>query len=585
MWVEVSIEVICTPEMLQAAAAVARGESPADLLVTGGRVVNVFTGEVASANVACAGGVIAGVGSQYTAGETVLDAGGAYLIPGLIDAHLHVESTLLMPAELARAVISRGTTALVCDPHEIANVLGLAGVELMLTAAAGLPVDFFFTAPSCVPATPLETAGGAIGPRDVEKLLEKPQVVGLGEMMNYPGAIAGEAGVAAMICAAANRGKALDGHAPGVTGIELQAYAGAGLSTDHEVTGAAEALEKVRAGMTVIIRQGSAARNLEAVLPAVTERNCASFMFGCDDREAGDLLERGHLDAVLREAVALGLDPVLAVRLATLNPARHYRLGRRGALAPGYRADLVVVEDLHDFAVRLTVKDGKVAARQGEAVLPPVSFTPPPAALHTVRLARLPEPADFTLEAPPGAVPVIGLIPGEIITAKLILEPRRGEGGAVLSDPERDILKIAVLERHRGSGGRAVGLVRGLGLKTGALASSVAHDSHNIIVVGVEEKAMAAAAAAVAQAGGGFAAAGAGGEVLALLPLPVAGLMSLEPAATVAAGVRAVNSAARSLGTTLDQPFLALSFLALPVIPHLKITDRGLVDVGRFSFI
>ncbi len=436
-----------------------------------------------------------------------------------------------------------------------------------------------------MPATPLETAGGEIGLPDVEKLLEHPRVVGLGEMMHYPGVIAGEARVAAMLCAAAKRGKALDGHAPGVTGKELQAYAGAGLSTDHEATGAAEALEKVRAGMAVIIRQGSAARNLEAILPAVTCRNCGSFMFGCDDREAGDLLERGHLDAILREAVALGLDSVLAVRLATLHPARHFRLGRRGALAPGYRADLVAVEDLQKFTVRFVIKDGKVAARNGESLLSWPSFTVPSGFRRTVRLARLPEPADFALVLPPGPAAVIGLIPGEIITEKLFLEPRREEGGAVRADQERDIVKIAVLERHRGSGRRAVGLVRGLGLKTGALASSVAHDSHNLIVAGVEEGAMAAAAAAVARAGGGFAAAGACGAVRALLPLPVAGLMSLQSATAVASGMRAVNAAARELGTPLEQPFLALSFLALPVIPHLKITDRGLVDVDRFTFL
>lgn len=576
---------LCTTHCLEHITAVARGDCPADLLVTGGRVVNVFTGEVNKVNVAVAGTAIAGVGPGYRTGKTVYEAGGAWLIPGLIDAHFHLESSLLMPAELARVVISRGTTALVCDPHEIANVHGPAGVELMLAAAAGLPVDFFFTAPSCVPSTALETAGGVIGLPEIEKLFSHPQVIGLGEVMCYPDVIAGQEQTLAMLCAASGWGKTLDGHAPGVMGKELQAYAGAGLSTDHEVTDANEALEKVRAGMTVIIRQGSAARNLEAVLPAVNERNYGSFMFGCDDRAVGDLLEQGHLDAILREAVALGLDPVLAVRLASLHPACHYRLGRRGALAPGYRADLVAVEDLQSFAVRSVIKNGQVVVRDGGLVSSWPSFEVPAAFLDTFHLDRLPEPADFTLSLPPGPAAVIGLIPGEIVTEKLFLEPRRGRGGTVLADPERDLIKIAVLERHRCSGRRTVGLVRGFGLKSGAIASSVAHDSHNLIVAGVEEEAMAAAATAVAQAGGGFGVAGAGGTVHALLPLPVAGLMSQQPASTVAAEMRVVNAAARALGTLLEQPFPTLSFLALPVIPHLKITDRGLVDVDRFALL
>ncbi len=575
----------CLPYCLQHTTAVARGECPADLLVTGGKVVDVFTGEISSGNIAVAGEIIAGVGLDYSTGKTVCDAGGAFLIPGLIDAHLHVESTLLMPAELARVVLTRGTTALVCDPHEIANVLGPAGVALMLTAAAALPVDFFFNAPSCVPSTLLETAGGKIDLSDIERLFEHPRVVGLGEVMCYPDVIAGKERVAAMLCAAVNRGKVLDGHAPGVTGKDLQAYAGAGLSTDHEVSGAAEALEKIGAGMAVIIRQGSAARNLEAILPAVTERNCGSFMFGCDDRAAGDLLEHGHLDTILREAVALGLDPVLAVRLAALHPARHYRLGRRGAIAPGYRADLLVVQDLQNFTVRDVIKDGRVAVRDGKLHLSWPAFDVPEAFLQTMRLKRLPEAEDFSLFLPPGPAAVIGLLPGEVVTEKLFLEPKRGVGGAVCADPVRDLAKVAVLERHCRSGRRSIGLVQGLGLRSGAIASSVAHDSHNLIVAGVDEKAMAAAATAVARAGGGFAVAGSGGTVQALLPLPVAGLMSQQPAVAVAAAMRTVNAAARGLGTPLEQPFLALSFLALPVIPHLKLTDRGLVDVDRFTLI
>ena len=572
-------------EKLKAISEVARGARPASLLLKGGRVVNLFTREVRDAAVAVGGSTIAGVEAGYSKGREVIDLAGGLIIPGLIDAHIHLESTLLLPAHFAAVALPHGTTAVIADPHEIANVLGEAGITFMLRATEQLPLDFYFMAPSCVPATEMETAGGEITPEQVERLLDQPRMLGLAEMMNYPGVIAGDAAVAAKIAAAHRRKKPVDGHIPGLGGRDLQAYLGAGISTDHECVSAAEALEKVGCGMKVIIREGSAARNLAALLPAVKAAGSRHFMFGSDDKEAAELLSAGHLDEILRRAVALGCDPLDAVEMATLNPARHYGLARRGAVAPGYRADLAVVDDLQSFNVRLVIKDGRVAAREGKPV---AKITSPPAdegVMHTIKLRRPLQADDFKFKAGPGALPVIGIIPEQIITEKLTLEPRRDESGAVLADPGRDIIKIAVIERHRGSGRAALGLVKGLGLRSGAIASSVAHDSHNIIVAGVEEAAMAAAVNELARAGGGFVAVDGTAMVRSLLPLPVAGLISPEPAVKVAAAMAEVTAAARSLGTAPLNPFLTLSFLALPVIPHLKITDRGLFDVNSFNFI
>lgn len=570
---------------LTASSEVARGVRPASLMLRGGRVLNIFTREIVEADLLIEGGVVAAVGSGYPAGEQVIDLAGGFVIPGFIDAHIHLESTLLLPAQFAAVVLPHGTTAVIADPHEIANVLGEVGVNYMLEAAEKLPLDLYFMAPSCVPSTDMETAGGELTPEQVERLLDHPRVLGLAEMMNFPGVIHGDQAVAAKIAAARRRGKPVDGHLPAMGGRELQAYLAAGISTDHEAVTAVEALEKVSCGMRVIIREGSAARNLSALLPAVKAAGSRWFMFGSDDKEAGELLSAGHIDELLRRAVAQGGDPFDAVEMASLNPALHYGLERRGAVAPGYRADLVVVDDLKNFRVRLVLKDGRVVAREGAPVVEIAAYPPGEELLQTVRLARESRRDDFELKVGPGAVPVIGIIPEQIITEKLLLEPRRSENGFVRADPQRDIIKVAVVERHRRSGRVAVGLLRGLGLRRGAIASSVAHDSHNIIVAGVSEAAMAAAVSALARCGGGFAVVDEPAEPAALLPLPVAGIISTEPAAGVAAALEKVTAAAHALGAEPAQPFLTLSFLALPVIPHLKITDRGLFDVDSFSFI
>lgn len=571
-------------EML-AISEVARGKRPASLLLEGGRVANLFTRKVVDAGVAVAGAEIAGVGAGYSEGDEVIKLAGEVIIPGLIDAHIHIESTLLLPAYFAAAVLPHGTTAVIADPHEIANVLGEAGINFMLSSSEKLPLDFYFMAPSCVPATEMETAGGEITAGQVERLLDHPRMLGLGEMMNFPGVIYGDAAVAAKIAAAHRRMKPVDGHLPGGIGRELQAYAGAGISTDHECISAAEALEKVSCGMKVIIREGSAARNLAALLPAVKAAGSRNFMFGSDDKEAAELLSAGHMDEILRRAVAQGCGPLDAVEMAALNPAQHYGLLRRGAVAPGYRADLVVVDDLRDFKVRLVIKDGRVVAREGKPV---VEIAPPSleqSLLKKVNLPRLLRKDDFNFKAGPGPLPVIGIVPHQVITEKLMLQPRRDADGTVRADPGRDLIKIAVIERHRCSGRAALGLLRGLGLRRGAIASSVAHDSHNIIVAGVDEADMAAAVNELALAGGGFAAVDGAAGVRTLLPLPVAGLISAEPAEKTAAALAEVSAAARALGAVPLQPFLTLSFLALPVIPHLKITDRGLFDVDTFRFI
>jgi adenine deaminase len=570
---------------LEARIAVACKREPADLLLKNGRLINVFSGEIYETDLAIKSGFIAAVGSDYNQAEEYIDLKGHYLAPGLIDAHLHIESTLLLPAELARVIVVHGTTCVINDPHEIANVMGVAGVKMMLQASANLPCDFFATVPSCVPATKMETSGAEIDSRQIEELLAYPGVVGLGEMMNYPGVIEADPVVIEKIVVAHQAAQVIDGHAPALGGVGLQAYICSGISSDHECISAPEALEKIRCGMKVIIRHGSASSSLNELMPLVNERNAESFLLGSDDREAADLLDKGHLNDLLKTAVALGVDPLLLLKMATLNPARHYRLYDRGALAPGYRADLVVFEDLKDFKVNLVIKNGRLAARNGEMLIPVEDPILPPQALSSIHLSRVLEEKDFLLTTPQGKTPVIGVVEGELVTEKLIIDPPRSNNGELMADPHNNIHKIAVIERHRNSGRMALALIRGFGLREGALASSVAHDSHNIIVVGVEEKAMAAAVNELVRLGGGFVVVDGRGLVKAELALPVAGLMSREPAAVVAKKMSGLLGAARELGSALPQPFMTLSFMALPVIPSLKITDQGLFDVDRFTFI
>lgn len=556
---------------------VSRGLAAADLVLRDAWVVDVFNKELVRADVAVKDGVIAGVGRYSEAAETVA-ATGKFVLPGLIDAHVHIESTLLTPANFAAAALPHGTTAVIADPHEIMNVAGGDGLEYMQAAAHGLPMDFFFMLPSCVPATPLETSGADFGPQAIAAAFAADrQSPGLGEMMNYPGVCAADPPVLAKLAAAREEGRLIDGHCPLLGGKDLQAYVSTGISSDHECTLAAEAREKVGLGLQVLIREGSAAKNLLALLPAVTAANEASFSFCTDDRHPAELLQEGEIDNILRRAVAAGLDPLTAVRLATINTARHYRLAGRGAVAPGFRADLIVVSDLKSFTVERVYKAGRLAAKDGRLV----AQIEAPAGARLTNTVRLPALAGrFALPAaPPGTqANVIEVLPDQLLTGRLRLPAAEARAGS------RGLAKVAVIERHGRSGNVAVGLVKGFGLSRGALASSIAHDSHNVIVVGANDSDMEAAALEVGRMHGGLAVV-AGGRVLSSLRLPVGGLMAEEPAATVAEGYEKVQAAARSLGCVLASPFMTMSFLALPVIPALKITDRGLVDVERFAFI
>lgn len=553
----------------------------ADCLLQGVNLLNIFTGEITRTNVALGGGRIVGIGDKYRRARETFTLRSRYLLPGFIEGHIHVESSLMTPEGFAEAVLPRGTTTVVADPHEIANVLGVGGVGYMLHASQGLPLDLYFLAPSCVPSTEWETSGASLGPAEIAKLLEDESVLGLAEVMDYPGVIRGKGELLEKILAARSRGKVVDGHAPGLSGEELIAYLNAGIGTDHECTMLEEAGEKLRLGMRIMIREGSQAKNMADLLPLVRPETARRFLLVSDDREAQDLLREGHLDALVRRAVSLGLSPHLAVQMVTLNPAEYFGLRDRGSVAPGRIADLVVVEDLQDFTPLLVFKRGRLVAREGH-LLHPVPRLQDPAALQTVRVGRL----DSERLRIPGVgrmVRVIDLVPGQIVTRQVVLEVPLVQG-EIRPDPSRDLLKLVVVERHGRNGNVGLGLVRGLGLRQGALASSVAHDSHNLIAAGVEDRDILAALEGVIKMGGGLALA-AGGTVQASLPLPVAGLMSPEPPASVAAAMDRLHREARELGSPLPTPFAVLSFLALPVIPELRLTDRGLVDVGRGEIV
>ncbi len=566
---------------LQEFLRVSRGEAPGDLLLRGGQVVNVFTGELCRANVVVKDGRIAGVGDWYEQAKQVIDVSGQAIAPGFIDAHIHIESSLLSVAEFARLCLVRGTTTVIADPHEIANVLGKKGVDYILSASADLPLDVLVLVPSCVPATALETAGGKLDNRAVRQLLRQERVIGLAEVMNYPGVILGDREVLEKVFAARDSGRAVDGHAPGLVGALLQAYAGAGIGSDHECVGPQEAREKLRAGMRLFIREGSAAKNMDALLRVVNDISLRRCCLVSDDKHPADLLYEGHLDVVLRRAVALGLAPVAAIQMVTLNPAEYFGLSDRGAVAPGYLADLVVIGNLELMDVRMVFKAGRLVAA-GRRLLVKLPVKKDRSVLNTVHIHRL-SVKDFAIKAEGRVCNVIRLVPGQIITERHLQTPTVKDG-MVVADTARDILKLVVIERHKGSGQMGKGLVAGFGLKKGALGTTVAHDSHNMIIVGTSDQDMLVAARALAKMGGGYVAV-ADGKVAASLALPVAGLMSDKPAEAVVADLKRLLDKAHIWGSRLDNPFITLSFLALPVIPELKLTDRGLVDVSRFEFI
>ena len=554
---------------------VAAGRAPADLVLKNATYVNVFSGELETRDIAVAEGLIVGLGSYCGAEE--VDMTGKIVCPGFIDAHIHLESSLVSPAEFARAVIPHGTTTVITDPHEITNVMGEAGIEYMLAATEDLPVDVRFMIPSCVPASPMDESGANLDYRDIDSFFEHPRVQGLAEMMNFPGIISADSEAVAKIVASQAHHKKIDGHAPGLRGNDLNAYISAGVYSDHECADMADALEKLRLGQFIMIREGTAAKNLEALMPLIlSEKYYDRCMFCTDDKHPSDLLEKGHIDYICREAVRMGADPIRTVQVACLHAARYFLLNNRGAIAPGYLADFAIVEDLKDFHVVTVYKKGKLVYEDGQVADFPLPIIPE----HLTRLAHdtfhLPvlTPASFAETRRKG---LIGMVPGQIIT--------EDAGYADGVDTTRDILKMAVIERHKNTRHIGIGYLKGYGLKEGAVATSVSHDSHNIICVGENDEDMALASNRIAGNKGGIVVVKKG-KILAELPLEIAGIMSDLPLEQVNSLLENAKAAAYALGVSRDiDPFMTLSFMALPVIPTLRLTTRGVIDVNTQQYI
>ena len=559
----------------------ARGLVPCDLNLANCGLVDLLRGEIRrGATVSIHRGHVAGVDDGLRA-ERTIDMRGLFLAPGLVDSHVHIESSMLTPPEYARIVVPRGTTTVVADPHEIANVLGYEGMRYMLAASEGLPLDVYLMVPSCVPATDFDTAGAALYASDMHPFLREPRVLGLGEVMNYPGVLFKDQKLLDKIALFRDAGKPVDGHAPGLSGGPLSAYVAAGIGSDHECTSPAEALEKLAKGMFIMLREGSTAKDLRTLLPAVSPRRAGSFLICSDDRHPNDLMDEGHMDQALRLLIAGGIDPIDAFRIACSNPARWFGIRGSGLVAPGYRADLVAFERIEDFRAKLVFKDGVLVAEEGRLLAEPPASRPP--ARDSVNIKWLTE-EDFRIPAPTNGrrrVRVIEARPESIITGELLAEPKTEEGLCV-SDLARDLVKIFVIERHTGSGNIGKGFITGLGLKRGALGCTVSHDSHNMIVAGVDDRSIFKAARHLNKMKGGLVFA-VGDEVHLDLPLPVAGLMSDRDAAFVVERLRAFDELFAAEGLSNPSPLMTLSFMALPVIPKLKITDRGLVDVERFT--
>lgn len=549
--------------------AAARGDEPADLVLAGGKVFSVFTREWLDADIAIVDGHVVGLGAYE--GRERIELRGAYAVPGFIDAHVHIESSKLMVDQFSRAVLPHGTTAVVADPHEIANVLGTDGVHWLLDVSGAVPLDVFVMAPSCVPASPLESPRRPFTAGDLAGLLRRHRVIGIAEMMDFPGVISGQAAELRKLEIGA---KHVDGHAPGVRGRALNAYVAAGIYSDHECSTYDEALEKRRLGMWIMLREGSAARNLLDLLPLVREHGPERCMFCTDDREPVFLVDEGHIDQMLKVAVEHGVRPEDALVMATLNPAEYHGLRRLGAIAPGYQADIVVLDDLHTFKPRLVLKRGAVPRHE------PIEI--PEWVRQTVHLAPLYE-RSFQVKGPARRIRVMRVTPGQLITGSEVVEPS-AQDGLLVADPARDLVKIAVVERHHASGRIGLGFATNVGLRRGAFASTVAHDAHNLVVLGVDDADMLLCVRRLAEIGGGVVVAD-GGEVRGELALPVAGLMSDAPLAAVHEELAGLERILRRSGVSWEAPFMCLSFLALSVIPELKITDRGLVDVGRFEVV
>ncbi len=559
----------------------ARGDRPANLALRNARLINVITGEIYLTDIIVHGTRIVALGEGYEA-EQEIDLDGKYVSPGFIDAHVHIESSLCTPPEFARAVLTHGVTTVVTDPHEIANVLGLEGIRYMLERAKNGPLNMYVMASSCVPATHMETSGARLEAHDLEPLLSSKWVLGLAEVMNYPGVVQADEGMIDKLVMFYE--KVLDGHCPALTGKALNAYVTAGIRSEHECTTVEEALEKLRLGMTIFIREGTATRNLRPLLPLITPENHHFICFCTDDRVPASLLDDGSIDYMIRVAIQEGgIDPIMAIRMGTINTARYFRLHEHGVIAPGRRADMVVFSDLQDIRPEMVFRGGQLVVSDGKMVYSQEKQPRRQMDLRSTMNVRV-EALDFTIPAQGDKIHIIGSIPDQIVTDHFVEEAKIVDGYAV-ADPERDILKMAVVERHRASGNVGLGFIRGFGIKRGAIAGTVAHDHHNLVVIGADDQSMYTAAQAVIEMGGGLAAAD-GEEVLARLPLPVAGLMSEAPIEEVRRDYDNLTNVARDqLGCVLQDPFMSMSFMGLEVIPKLKLTDVGLIDVERFQAI
>ncbi len=561
---------------VQQKLAVARGEQPAGLLFKNTRVVNVLSGEIHAANVAVEDGRVVGFG-DYKA-KKVIDLKGLYLAPSLIDGHFHIESSMLTAPEFARAVVPHGTGAMVIDPHEYANVLGLDGIRYVLESTKNLALDFFIMLPSCVPATHLETAGAKMTADDLKLMIHDDRVAGVAELMNFPGVFLGNKSELAKI--AAGKGKAIDGHAPGLRGKNLNAYALAGIRSDHESVELEEAREKMRLGMHILLREGSTERNLEHLLPLIASNNFQNCSFACDDKLAGDLVNEGHIDHCVRKSIKLGLPPITALQIASINTARHYSLRNYGAIAPRFWADFIIFDDLKKFQVRRVYKKGVLVAQDGKFL----GKTPPRVPLPRATMNLRYSPRDLSVKANgTKKINVIEIVPHQIITKTVVVTPKI-ENGQIAPDVKRDILKMVVVERHRATGNVGVGFVRGFKLKRGAIGSTVAHDAHNVIVAGTNDADILFAIQQLERMQGGQIVV-ADGKVKAALPLPIAGLVSDKPLTTVIKGIADLNAATHALGCDLDAPLMTLSFLTLSPIPELKLTDLGLIDATHLRRI
>jgi adenine deaminase len=601
----------------------ATGKKKADLVVRNARLVNVFSGEIHKSDVAIADGIFVGFGptEEYKVHEpqNVIDAQGRFMCPGLIDGHIHLESTFLAPREFCSIAALHGTSAVICDPHEIANVLGLAGIDYFLHSNIGLPVKVYVMMPSCVPATHMETSGAVILDKDIHQYMNSNPglIIGLAEMMNYPGVISKDDQILSKLIAPGSKPK--DGHAPLLSGKSLDAYVIAGLGSDHECTNFNEALEKLRKGMHIMIRQGAHEKNLKDLIPLINDFNSSHISLVSDDRDVIDLEENGHMDYLVRTAISFGLDPIRTIQMASINTARYFGLKNIGAIAPGFKADFILLDDLDSFRISDVFLNGKRIDRSsgtgiGDRIKKQTTdicvnnnnnkntvSSPSPSSFssilqqNTMHIKALDDPNMFTIPAKPkqklksaaasSSLLIIGVIPGQIITQKRIIEPTVDECYRPVADAQRDIAKLAVIERHNRTGNVGLGFVQGLGLKMGAIASSVAHDSHNLVVAGMSDRDMLTAARHISSIGGGLAVVN-DEHVLASLPLPIAGLISDQSIKLVISNLLEVNKACRKLGdNVIKDPFMLLSFMSLPVIPSLKLTDKGLVDVDRFEFI